>query len=145
MNTSRCGRGYNRKDLKEYVKKHRIRKMHTRRKRMWLEETYFFLSELWLAKKTAILTTHVWSDVRVVEKALQRQKCFRVLPPESVNGFIEDQAFSPWYDFASPHKLSLILSLPVCRQSSILAVGCMGRDGVGEEPKHTTSWKPGPL
>ncbi len=40
-------------------------------------------------------------------------------------------------------KLSLILGLPVCRYSSFLTEE--GREGVSEEPNHTTARKPGPL
>ncbi len=36
-------------------------------------------------------------------------------------------------------KLSLFLILPVCRRSNLLT-----REGVGEEPNHTTAQKPGP-
>ncbi len=51
--------------------------------------------------------------------------------------YIEDQAFSPPYDLAPPHplppspvsKLSLFLSLSVCRQSSFLTRG--GGEGEG--------------
>jgi hypothetical protein len=63
--------------------------------------------------------------------------------------FIEDRAFSPSYDLApspppSPStvsKLSLFLSLPVSCQSILLT----GREGVEEEPNHTTTRKPGAL
>ncbi len=59
---------------------------------------------------------------------LQRQK---TLPrdsrlPENIEWFIEDHAFSPSYDLAPPNppahlqKLSLFLSLPVCRLSRLL-------------------------
>jgi hypothetical protein len=42
-------------------------------------------------------------------------------------------------------KLSLFLSLPVCRRSSLLA-GVEGEgEGAGEEPNHTTDRRPGPL
>ncbi len=65
---------------------------------------------------------------------------FGTIDPESIQCKIEYQAFSPSYDLApspspplsdSPvNKLSLFLSLPVCRQSSLLT------EGGGEEPKH---------
>ncbi len=53
--------------------------------------------------------------------------------PGSIERFIEDQAFSPSYDLALPptppiSKLSLFLSLPVCRRSSFLT-GEGGGDG----------------
>ncbi len=62
--------------------------------------------------------------------------------------FIEDQPFSPSYDLSPPpapfpspvSKLSLFLSLPVCRRSVYWREG----RGVGEEPNHTTARKPGP-
>ncbi len=40
-------------------------------------------------------------------------------------------------------KLSLIISLPVCRRMSLLTWGGGGGGGV-EEPNHTTARKPGP-
>jgi hypothetical protein len=49
--------------------------------------------------------------------------------PESSEWFIEDQAFSPSYDLApflppSPdNKLSLFLSIPACRRSSVFSTG----------------------
>jgi len=52
---------------------------------------------------------------------------------ESIELFIEDQAFSPSYDLAPPpppspvSKLSLFLSLPMYRRSSLLA----GEGGIG--------------
>ncbi len=39
-------------------------------------------------------------------------------------------------------KLSLFLSLPMCRRSGLLT---RDGEGVGEEPNHTTARKPGPL
>jgi hypothetical protein len=67
--------------------------------------------------------------------------------PESIERFIEDQAFSPSYDLAPPptppiSKLSLFLSLPVCRLPSY-PTGEEG--GGGEEQNHLTAGKPGPL
>ncbi len=41
-------------------------------------------------------------------------------------------------------KLPLILSPPVCRRSSLLA-GREGEEGVGVEPNHTSTRRPGPL
>jgi hypothetical protein len=41
-------------------------------------------------------------------------------------------------------KLSLFLSLPVCRRPSLLT-GEEGGGGVGEEPNHTTAIKSVPL
>jgi hypothetical protein len=41
------------------------------------------------------------------------------------------------------NKLSLFLSLPVCRCTSLLT-GERG-EGVGKEPNHTTAREPGPL
>jgi hypothetical protein len=65
--------------------------------------------------------------------------------PESIWYIIGDQAFSPsmiWLLPPSPvSTLSLFLSLPVCRRSSLLT----GREGVGEEPNHKTARKSGPL
>ncbi len=53
---------------------------------------------------------------------------------ENIELFIDDQAFSPSYDLAPPSptpvsKLSLFLSLPVCRRSSLLT----GEGGRGWE------------
>ncbi len=41
-------------------------------------------------------------------------------------------------------KLSLFISLPLCRRSSLLT-GEAGEKGVGEDPNHTTARNPGPL
>ncbi len=67
--------------------------------------------------------------------------------PESIERFIEDQAFSPSYDLAAPptppiSKLSLFLSLSVCRLPSY-PTGEERRDG--EEQNHTTARKSSPL
>jgi hypothetical protein len=71
---------------------------------------------------------------------------------ESIEWFIENKAFSRSYDSAPPHpllypspdsKLSLLLSLPMCRRSSLLTGERGG--GLREEPNHMTSRKPGPL
>ncbi len=64
--------------------------------------------------------------------------------PESIEWFIENQGavvcFGP---FPSPvNKLSLFLSLPVGRRSSLQT---RGGQVVGEEPKHTTERKLGTL
>ncbi len=64
---------------------------------------------------------------------------------ESIEGFIEDQAFSRLYDLAPP-------PLPSARQATHrkiekekhLANG-RRRGGVGEEPNHPSARKPGPL
>ncbi len=69
-----------------------------------------------------------------------------LVSPESIEGFIENQAFLLSFDLAPPppasplpvSKLSLFISLPVCRRSSLLT-----GEGVGEEePNHTTARKP---
>jgi hypothetical protein len=69
---------------------------------------------------------------------------------ESIECFLEDQAFLPSYDLApaqSPapvfRQQVLFLGLPVCRRSSLLTGDSW--EGVGEEPNHTTAGKPGPL
>jgi hypothetical protein len=71
--------------------------------------------------------------------------------PESIE--LEYQAFLPSYDLAplppppppSPvSKLSLFLSLPVSRGSTLLKREREGKR-VGEEPNHTTAREPGPL
>ncbi len=69
------------------------------------------------------------------------------LDPENIKLFIEDQAFLWSYDFfsaprppltpSSLNMLSLFLSLPVFR------VLTEGGEGLGEEPNHTTTRKPG--
>ncbi len=59
-----------------------------------------------------------------------------------LNDFSENKAFSPSYDLGPPpppplspvSELSLFLSLPVCRRSSLLK-------GEGEEPNNTTATK----
>jgi hypothetical protein len=72
--------------------------------------------------------------------------------PERIELFtrIEDQGFSLSYCLAPPpppppspvSKLSLFLSIPVCRRSSLLTE--KGRV-VGKEPNHTNARKPSPL
>jgi hypothetical protein len=87
----------------------------------------------------------------------ERKKCHlssssSVLPeslPKSIEYFIEDQTFSPSYNFDIPYTNSpsqqvvSLLSLPVCRRSSLLTGD--GGEGVGEEPNHTTARNSGPL
>ncbi len=77
---------------------------------------------------------------------LQQHVSFAVI--QSIEWFMEDQAFSPSFDLAhspSPQppspisKLSLFLSLPV------LSNWRKRGEGVGEEPDHTTPRKHGPL
>jgi len=60
-----------------------------------------------------------------------------VVLADNIDSFIEDQAFLPSYEMAPPptfsptvSKLSLFLSLPVCRCSSLLT-GEEGRGGRG--------------
>jgi hypothetical protein len=80
------------------------------------------------------------------------QPC-KIIP--TVNSYIFDQIelndlFSPLYNLAPPpppppspvSKLSLFLSLPLCRQSSVLTGEWVG---VGEEPNQTTARMAGPL
>ncbi len=64
----------------------------------------------------------------------------RVLNDLQITRLSRHRTISPT-PFPSPvSKLSLFLSLPLCRLSSLR----MG-EGVGEEPNHTTAKKPGPL
>ncbi len=62
--------------------------------------------------------------------------------PESIQWFVEDQSFLRSYNLAPPlvSKLSLLVSLPVCRGLKLLRNG-----GKGEEPNHTTKRMPGHL
>ncbi len=70
---------------------------------------------------------------------------------ENIEYFIEDQAFlgsmirlpSPRPSPSPASKLSLFLSLPVCRAYSV--IDGRGWELVGEEPNCTTARKPGPL
>jgi hypothetical protein len=66
--------------------------------------------------------------------------------------FIEGLAFSPSYDLAPsppPFTLSRQHAVSLLQSSCVLPVrltdGERGREGVGEEPNHTTARKPGPL
>jgi hypothetical protein len=86
----------------------------------------------------------------ITEKVKYIVQCTQV--PESIERFIEDRAFLRSYDLLptppSLHpfplsRLSLFLSLPVCRRSKLLT-GERG-EGMGEEPNHMTARKPGPL
>jgi hypothetical protein len=66
-----------------------------------------------------------------------------VLAPESIERFIEDQAFSPSYHLDQPPPLLAsksvsLLSLPVCRLLADRG------EGVGEELNHMTARKLGP-
>jgi hypothetical protein len=64
--------------------------------------------------------------------------------PESIERFIEDQAFLPLYDLAPPLTPSPIS----CHSFSVfyvLLVEVTDGDGVGEELNHTTTSKRGPL
>ncbi len=66
---------------------------------------------------------------------------------ESIEWFIEDQAFSPSYDLAPP-PLSRQKVVSLAQSSCVSPVEMNdGRreEGVGEEPNHTTVRKPGPL
>ncbi len=73
-----------------------------------------------------------------------------ILQSESIEWFLEDQAFSLSYDLAPHQPLPLyrqqvfsFLGLTVCRRSSSRTGS--GTEGVGKEPNHTTARKPGPL
>jgi hypothetical protein len=67
---------------------------------------------------------------------------------ESIEQFIEDQAFLSSYDSASPPPLSRQKVVSLSQSSCGLPVeptdGRWG-DGVDEEPNHTTMRKSGPL
>ncbi len=54
--------------------------------------------------------------------------------------FLAVVTFGPFTILSPVSKLPLFLSLPVCRRSSLLTW-----ERVGEEPKHATARKPGPL
>jgi hypothetical protein len=67
-------------------------------------------------------------------------------------GFIKHQDFSPPYDLAPPPTPAVsrqqVVSLSktsYVHVSQVEPTDGRGREGVGEEPNHTTSRKPGPL
>jgi hypothetical protein len=69
---------------------------------------------------------------------------------ESIERCVEDQAFSPSYDFTLPpppppsQQVDALYLSSICHRSSILT-GEGVRKGAVEEPNHTTARKPGPL
>ncbi len=100
------------------------------------------------------LTWWIWWNIRSKEKnavLIQRMISIRKswAVKASIKWFIEDQAFSLSYDLA-PHpppapspgsKLSLFLSLPVCRRSSLLTGGGRGR-GRSQIIPRRGAWSP---
>ncbi len=66
--------------------------------------------------------------------------------PASIEWFIEDQAFSPSYNLASPPALSPLPSAVVSlsQSQSPVEITDGGGEGVGEEPNHRMAIKPGP-
>ncbi len=70
--------------------------------------------------------------------------------PESIEGFIEDQAFLRSYDSAPRPPLPLPLPsasclLPVCPGQAYKYTNEKGWRGQGGKPNHTSARKPGPL